>query len=404
MATQDVGIEHDLLGDGASPIRGATDAHRPAPRPGAGEREDEMRDMNRRVRTAVAVATTLAAVSALAQAPKLVPAPAKPSVVILATGGTIAGAQPKPGEAGYKAGSFSVESLIQAVPGMKDLASVTGEQIASIGSQDMNDAVWIKLARRVNELQARPDVTGIVVTHGTDTMEETGYFLNLVTKGDKPVVLVGSMRPATAISADGPMNLYNATAVAVDPAAKGRGVLVVLNDDVHYARESAKTNTTSLQTFHSPNRGLAGIVLFGKARFYSPPVPRHTSGSAFAGAVPDALPKVFIVYAYANVGKEQVDAALAAGAQGIVLAGVGDGNATAPMIEALSAAAKKGVVVVRSSRVGSGTVARNVELDDDKLGFVAAMELNPPKARVLLQQALTKTKDVAAVQKYFEEY
>jgi L-asparaginase len=404
MATQDVGIEHDLLGDGASPIRGATDAHRVAPRPGACEREDEMRDMNRRVRTAVAVATTLAAVSALAQAPKLVPAPAKPSVVILATGGTIAGAQPKPGEAGYKAGSFSVESLIQAVPGMKDLASVTGEQIASIGSQDMNDAVWIKLARRVNELQARPDVTGIVVTHGTDTMEETGYFLNLVTKGDKPVVLVGSMRPATAISADGPMNLYNATAVAVDPAAKGRGVLVVLNDDVHYARESAKTNTTSLQTFHSPNRGLAGIVLFGKARFYSPPVPRHTSGSAFAGAVPDALPKVFIVYAYANVGKEQVDAALAAGAQGIVLAGVGDGNATAPMIEALSAAAKKGVVVVRSSRVGSGTVARNVELDDDKLGFVAAMELNPPKARVLLQQALTKTKDVAAVQKYFEEY
>jgi L-asparaginase len=360
--------------------------------------------MNRRIRTLVAVATALAAASALAQAPKLVPAPAKPSVVILATGGTIAGAQPKPGEAGYKAGSFSVESLIQAVPGMKDLASVTGEQVASIGSQDMNDAVWIKLARRVNELQARPDVTGIVVTHGTDTMEETGYFLNLVTKGDKPVVLVGSMRPATAISADGPMNLYNATAVAGDPAAKGRGVLVVLNDDIHYARESAKTNSTSLQTFHSPNRGLAGTVLFGKARFYSPPVPKHTSGSAFAGAVPDALPKVFIVYAYANVGKEQVEAALAAGAQGIVLAGVGDGNATAPMIEALSAAAKKGVVVVRSTRVGSGTVARNVELDDDKLGFVAALELNPPKARVLLQQALTRTKDVAAVQKYFEEY
>ncbi|HZW37416.1 MAG TPA: type II asparaginase, partial [Candidatus Deferrimicrobiaceae bacterium] len=264
--------------------------------------------------------------------------------------------------------------------------------------------VWIRLARRVNELQTRPDVTGIVITHGTDTMEETGYFLDLVVKGDKPVVLVGSMRPATAISADGPMNLYNATAVAVDPAAKGRGVLAVLNDDVHYARETTKTNTTALQTFHSPNRGLAGTVLFGRARFYSPPVPKHTSGSVFAGTVPDALPKVFIVYAYANVGKEQVDAALAAGAQGIVLAGVGDGNATAPMVEALSAAAKKGVVVVRSSRVGSGTVARNVELDDDKLGFVAALELNPQKARVLLQQALTKTKDVAAVQKYFEEY
>jgi L-asparaginase len=359
-----------------------------------------MRGAHLRIGTLVAAAMALAAAPAFAREHS----PAKPNVMILATGGTIAGAQPKPGEAGYKAGTFSVDALIQAVPGIKDFASVTGEQIASIGSQDMNDQVWIRLARRVNDLQARPDVAGIVITHGTDTLEETGYFLDLVVKGDKPVVLVGSMRPATAISADGPMNLYNAVAVAADPAAKGRGVLAVLNDDIHYARETTKTNTTSLQTFHSPNRGLAGTVLFGKTRFYSPPVPRHTNGSVFAGTVPDALPKVLIVYAYANVGKEQVDAALAAGAQGIVLAGVGDGNATASMIEALSAAAKKGVVVVRSSRVGSGTVARNVELDDDRLGFVAALELNPQKARVLLQQALTRTKDVAAIQKYFEEY
>ena len=351
-----------------------------------------------------AVAAALVALPALAQAPKAVPAAAKPRVTILATGGTIAGAQPKPGEAGYKAGSFSVESLIKAVPGLEKLATVSGEQIASIGSQDMNDAVWIKLARRINELQAKADVDGIVVTHGTDTMEETGYFLNLVTKGDKPVVLVGSMRPATAISADGPMNLYNAVAVAGDKAARGRGVLVVLNDDVHYARDTTKTNTTSLQTFVSPNRGPAGVVLFGRATFWSAPAWKHTSGSAFAGNLPDTLPAVFVVYANANVGKEQVEAAVAAGAKGIVLAGVGDGNATAAMIEALSAAARKGVVVVRSSRVGSGTVARNVELDDDKQGFVAAMELNPPKARVLLQQALTRTKDVAAIQKYFEEY
>jgi L-asparaginase len=329
---------------------------------------------------------------------------AKPAVTILATGGTIAGAQPKAGEAGYKAGSFSVESLIQAVPGMEKIATVKGEQIASIGSQDMNDAVWIKLARRVNELQKDPAVDGIVITHGTDTQEETGYFLDLVVKGDKPVVLVGSMRPATAISADGPMNLYNGAAVAADPAARGRSVLIVMNDDIHYAREATKSNTTSLQTFVSPNRGRAGIVLFGKPTFYSPPVPRHTSGSDFAGAVPDTLPKVFIVYAHANVGPEFVDAALGAGAKGIVLAGVGDGNGTDPLIQALAAAAKKGVVVVRSSRVGSGTVARNVELDDDKLGFVAAMELNPAKARVLLQQALTKTKDVAQIQKYFDAY
>ena len=141
---------------------------------------------------------------------------AKAKMVILATGGTIAGAQPKPGDIGYKAGAFSVETLIKAVPGISDLATVSGEQIASIGSQDMNDAVWIKLARRVNEVLADPAVAGVVITHGTDTMEETGYFLNLVMKSDKPVVLVGSMRPATAVSADGPMNLYNAVAVAAN--------------------------------------------------------------------------------------------------------------------------------------------------------------------------------------------
>jgi L-asparaginase len=192
----------------------------------------------------------------------------------------------------------------------------------------------------VNELQKDPGVDGIVITHGTDTQEETGYFLDLVVKGDKPVVLVGSMRPATAISADGPMNLYNGTAVSIDPAARGRGVLIVMNDDIHYAREATKTNTTSLQTFTSPNRGRAGIVLFGKASFYSPPVPKHTSGSAFAGVVPDTMPKVFIVYAHANVGPEFVEAAVAAGAKGIVLAGVGDGNGTDPLIQALAAAAQ----------------------------------------------------------------
>jgi L-asparaginase len=235
-------------------------------------------------------------------------------------------------------------------------------------------------------------------------MEETGYFLNLVTKSDKPVVLVGSMRPATATSADGPMNLYNAAAVAADPGARGRGVLVVLNDVIHYARDTTKTNTTSLQTFASPNRGPAGLVLFGKARWFAKPCWKHTTESVFAGAIPDTLPRVDIVYAYANVGPEQVQASLAAGAKGLVLAGVGDGNGTQALIDALAAAAKNGTVVVRSSRTNSGAVARNVEVDDDKLGFVAAQELNPQKARVLLQLALTKAKAPAAVQEMFDTY
>jgi|SRR5262245_29850152 len=330
--------------------------------------------------------------------------PELPRVVILATGGTIAGAQPKEGDPGYKAGSVSVEALIQAAPGVDKLARLDGEQIASIGSQDMNDEVWFKLAKRANELLARPDVAGIVVTHGTDTLEETGFFLDLVLKTDKPVVLVGSMRPATSTSPDGPLNLYNAVAVAADPGARGLGVLVVVNDDLHAARDIQKTNTTDVQTFTSPNRGQLGEAYYGKPRYFNKPTNRHTSKSEFSLDGLTKLPRVDIVYAHENADGALVRAAVAAGSAGIVLAGVGDGNATKAMIDALAEAAKKGVVVVRSTRVGSGLVRRNIELDDDALGFVASMELNPQKARILLRMGLTKTKDAAQIQRYFLEY
>src|SRR5436190_23323747 len=173
---------------------------------------------------------------------------AKPKIKILATGGTIAGAQTSSAEVGYKSGSFSVNDLIKAVPQLNDLAELSGEQIASIGSQTMNHEVWLKLAARVNDV-LNGDSDGVVITHGTDTMEETGYFLSLVVKSGKPVVLVGSMRPATAISADGPANLYNAVALASNPKAYGLGPLVVLNDEIHFAREAQKMNSTELQTF-----------------------------------------------------------------------------------------------------------------------------------------------------------
>ena len=332
-------------------------------------------------------------------------AQAKPKIMILATGGTIAGAQASTSEAGYKSGSFSVDDLIKAVPQLKDLADISGEQVANIGSQTMNHEVWLKLAKRVNEV-LKGDADGVVITHGTDTMEETAFFLSLVVKSDKPVVLVGSMRPATAISADGPANLYNAVALAGNPEAKGRGPLVVLNDEIHYAHEAQKTNSTALDTFKSPNRGRAGVMNTGKAYFFSQNTVRHTTKSEFSvdGKEVKDLPRVDIVYSYANFGRDTIDFLVGKGVKGIVLAGVGDGNSTDDAIAALADAAKKGIAVVRATRTGSGLVVRNVEVDDDELGFIAGMELNPQKARVLLMLGLMKTKDAKALQEMFMQY
>jgi L-asparaginase len=329
----------------------------------------------------------------------------KPNIMILATGGTIAGKGTGTG-AGYTSGQFNVEDLISAAPGLEQIANLKGEQVANIGSQDMNDQVWLKLANRVNELLASNNVDGIVITHGTDTMEETAFFLNLVVKSDKPVVLVGSMRPATAISADGPGNLFDGVAVAADPNARGRGVLVAMNDTVFNARDIVKTHTTGLETMASPERGVAGKVVEGaKVTWFYPPDKKHTTKTEFSLANVKQLPKVDILYAYANMDPALITAAVNSGAKGIVIAGVGDGNMTKPALDALTQAAKNGVLVVRSSRVGSGAVLRNAEVKDDELGFVASGDLNPAKSRVLLQLALTEPRHSAQdVQRMFTQY
>src|SRR5580765_5202913 len=326
------------------------------------------------------------------------------NVVVLATGGTIAGAAASDVQAGYTSGQVGVDQLLAAVPQAKKLATLRGEQVANIGSQDMNDEVWLKLARRVNELAAQPDVDGIVITHGTDTIEETAYFLNLVVKTRKPVVLTAAMRPSTALSADGPLNFFNAVAVAAHPDAAGRGVLVVVNDWIHGASSLTKASTTAVQTFLSPLSGLIGTVAYGTVEFYRGPVGRHTTDSEFSLDGVTALPRVDIIMAYENMDGALIDAAVAAGAKGIVIAGVGNGNLTAAAVKALSAQAKKGIVCVRSTRVATGNVGRNVELDDNALGFIASMELNPQKSRVLLRLALLKTTDVKVIQRYFDEY
>jgi L-asparaginase len=327
-----------------------------------------------------------------------------PKIRVLATGGTIAGAQASATDYGYKSGAYDVNSLLKAVPNLDKLAVLTGEQVANIGSQDMNDEVWLKLAKRVNAVLAEPGTDGVLITHGTDTLEETSYFLSLVTKSDKPVVMVGSMRPATAISADGPGNIYNGVAVATDPRAKGKGTLVCLNDVIHYARNVVKTDTTSVETFQSINRGPAGVVHTGKIEWFAPMDRKVGPATEFSIDTLDKLPRVDVIYAHANMSADLIEAALKNGAKGVVIAGVGDGNMTAAALDVLTKAAKDGVVVVRSTRLVQGIVLRNNEVNDDEKGFVASGELNPGKSRVLLQLALTKTKDPVQIQKMFYTY
>jgi L-asparaginase len=327
-----------------------------------------------------------------------------PTVVVLATGGTIAGAAASDVQAGYKSGQVGVDQLLAAVPQAKKLANLRGEQIANIGSQDMNDEVWLKLAKRVQALVAMSDVNGVVITHGTDTIEETAYFLNLVVKTRKPVVLTAAMRPSTALSADGPLNFYNAVAVAANKDAAGRGVMVVVNDWIHGAASLTKTSTTAVQTFMSPLSGLIGTVAYGEIEFLRGPVGRNTADSEFSIDAITALPRVDIIMAHENMDGALIDAAVAAGAKGIVVAGVGNGNMTQTALDALAAQAKKGIVCVRSTRVATGRVGRSVEVDDDKLGLVASLGLNPQKSRVLLRLALTKTKDLKDIQRMFDEY
>ncbi|WP_210215307.1 asparaginase [Lichenihabitans psoromatis] len=346
----------------------------------------------------------LAATCALAPAPAWAAAPFKPDVFIAATGGTIAGAQANVEQHGYTAGELGVASLIAAVPQLTDIANVTGEQVMNIPSQDMDDAAWLTLAKRLETLERSDAVTGIVVTHGTDTMEETSFFVALTVDTPKPIVFTGAMRPATAIGADGPANLYDAVAVAGSTLTRACGTVVVFNDQIHSARYVYKTDTTRPDAFTSVDRGPVGAVDTGH-----PVVFDGCAGSAFRQPmVPiagiSALPKVDILYAYAGMGRDLIDHAVLAGAKGIVMAGVGDGNVTEAALAGLRDASAKGVVVVRSTRVVAGFTMRNAEVDDDKDRFVASAELKPSKARILLKLALLKPSSLAEIQADFDTW
>jgi L-asparaginase len=333
---------------------------------------------------------------------------ALPLVYVLSTGGTISG---KGGSstslAEYKSGSLLGEELVAAVPEIKQVARVKVEQIANVSSTDITLDHWLTLARRINTIfSAEPDVAGVVITHGTNTLEETAYFLNLTVKHDKPVVLVGSMRPATALSADGPLNLLNAIRVATSAEARSKGALVVLNEEINGARDVTKTNTYRVETFRSNELGLLGYVDADAVVFYHASLKRHTTRSEFDVSQTKTLPAVDILYSYIQPATMLAQALAKSGVQGIVFAGTGAGLIStaerAALQPILSMPEATRPLLVRSNRTGNGRV---IALDDyATLGMIAADNLNPQKARVLLMLALTKTRDAKEIARMFREY
>lgn len=325
-----------------------------------------------------------------------------PRVIILATGGTIAGSGASSTEAAYTAGKIPIENLLNAVPEIHQIAQIKGEQIAQIGSQDMNIATWLKLSQRINELFEKDEVDAVVLTHGTDTLEETAYFLSLTIASDKPVVLVGAMRPATAMSQDGNRNLLDAVMVAADQKSIGHGVVVAMNESVYAARDVTKTNTSNMATFQSRNFGPIGLIFDGKVNYYYKSI--RNSAQKFDVSQRKTLPKVAIVYGYADATSSAIEAAIKDGAQGIVYAGMGNGNYNEAVGKALITASKNNILICRSARAGAGQVTLFNEVDDAALGFVVADDLSPQKARILLMLALTKTNDKKKIQDYFLRY
>jgi len=328
-----------------------------------------------------------------------------PRIVVLATGGTIAGSSGNPASsAQYRAATVPVSSLVQAVPALGEVARVETEQVAQIDSKDMVFSLWGTLAARVAHWVAQSDVAGVVITHGTDTLEETAMFLHLTQHTPVPVVLTAAMRPATSLSADGPLNLLDAVRVAACPAARGQGVLVVMNQQIHAARDVAKTHTSAVDAFVSPIGGPLGFVQDDFVRFTRHAV--RADGPALP--VPAAWPLVEIVASYAQPGRVAIDAMTSAGVRGFVVAAAGNGSVHEALAAALADAATLGVAVVRSSRTGAGHVAIPSSPRPAVGEFVSAGDLNPYKARVLLLLALAADaslgRDPARLQAVFRRY
>jgi len=320
-------------------------------------------------------------------------------ICIVATGGTIAGKGAAPGQtASYRAGELDIADLCAAVPGLDAEAHITVEQFASIDSKDADPDFWQALAVRLQAVLDDPDIDGVVLTHGTDTLEETAYYLHLTLKTTKPVVLTGAMRPATALSADGPINLLNAVTVAADPQAQGKGVLVAMNHAVFGAREAAKLDTLRPDAFGAPNTGPLGLVHDGRVAWLARPERVHTVGTRFTPATP--LARVDILAAYPGFPIDAIQAARAAGARGLVWAGTGNSTAGQTVEAELACAAAAGLAVVRTSRVGRGMLIPAGSAP----GQIWTDSLSPWKARILLMLSIGSHLSFADIQSVFASH
>lgn len=328
------------------------------------------------------------------------PKPKLPTIALIGTGGTIASTASDPTAMTDYAVTEPVSAILDAVPEITGLANVQYCQPFNVDSRCLDNKMVLKLARRVDRILADPSVDAAVITHGTDTLEETAYFLNLTLKSRKAVVMTGAMRPASARSADGPLNLYHAMLVAAAPDAAGRGVMVAMNESVHAARHVCKTHTSNVQAFSSQQHGCLGGIVNGVPRFFNTPASSHTLATDFTVSGLKTLPWVDIIYDHQSAGPHLFEASIAAGAQGIVLAGTGNGSMSPAAEKGMRLAVRKGVACVRSTRVGDGHVSTSAT--DARQGLISAGSLNPQKARILLMLALSVTRDRERIQGYFD--
>lgn len=325
-----------------------------------------------------------------------------PRVTILATGGTIAGSAKTATQSSYSPGVISIEQLISSVENLDKLANLTGIQICNISSQNMEERIWLLLHNTIDSLFSNDLADGVVITHGTDTMEETAYFLNLTVKHSKPVILTGSMRPSTSLSADGPFNLYNAVALASNKIAHNKGVMVVMNDYIFSADDVTKSNTVNTSAFESPNYGPLGYIRDAIPHFYRESLTTHTLSSKFNIKEAKSLPKTEIVLSYAFSSNIGFNALIDGGVNGIVIAGVGHGNYNREYSQSIDRAIKNGIKVVRSSRITKGGIDNAAE---EYCPIIpVSYYKTPQKARILLMLSIYNGDDIETIQDNFRKY